>query len=121
MLNHRQKRIAVFLSFFILTLIYTHVAFALEQIANGNFSANLNPATNWSDDNQISQPDPMNEWGRINAAGYDAGNGYFHAKFVPAGGSDNLFYYADGAIWQDFPPIAKASDKIGRASCRERV
>ncbi len=98
------------MSFFILTLIYTHVAFALEQIANGNFSANLNPATNWSDDNQISQPDPMNEWGRINAAGYDAGNGYFHAKFVPAGGSDNLFYYADGAIWQDFPPIAKASD-----------
>lgn len=98
------------MSFFVLALLRLPTVFALEQIANGNFSANLNAATNWSNDNQISQPDPMNEWGRINAAGYDAGNGYFHAKFEPAGGSDNLYYYADGAIWQDFPPVARASD-----------
>ncbi len=98
------------MSFIFLATLWNPAAFALEQLANGNFSADLNATTNWSEDNKISQPVLMNPWGRINDPGYDAGNGYFSAGFEPAGGSDNLYYYADGAIWQDFPPVAKASD-----------
>lgn len=106
-MNKQQRTLRILLMQVFLFIMAGSTVSALEQIVNGNFSDPL--GTEWV----LTRPvDPDNyalEQFRIDAGSFQ---GYYDYKSDPAA----YYYWADGSIYQTFPPVAKASDTNARVA-----